>query len=1400
MKKYLIAFLLSLSCAFTLIGVACNKQENPNVNFGTSDSAGVSDPSDEVITDPCVVSFEEGEGFSYVCDKMEEDGTATVQKGKTISFKIELGAFYAGTPQVFVGEKSVPVNVDGVYTAKIENEESVISVQGVRKDVSQMDGTGTHESPFIVTKPVDLLYIAEQVNKKNYTYMTASYILNNNIDCKGEELQVIGNDPDNDVYFSGCFSVNYDPDTSELYDYSISNFKIETTDTNYVGLFGAVFQDLSIESSGLFYGINLENFTINASMYKSDRESKTISCGGLVGYGVGTRMLLCNATGGQINVLADKDYFAFAGGLIGYQQGYYFPEYGQSALAEIAYTTTDVEINVLDGLCLNAGGIVGYMSTNYPFGAVASVHNSYAKGSVYGALRAGGIAGGIGQYSVVSNCYATGEVVAEAIKNNNDPLWRDSEYCIAHAGGLVGFAENDSIVHDSACFGKASAYAKSGKNFAYADDFVGGGHDANQVSVQSEKYIVLDCATGADIKLSNPSAFEKELGWGDHDWVFTANEYPAINYEASSKQFSLEMSLKYVNPNAQAVEEQQVEVKGNTSDMKEYFNSAAQNPSYSSVGEFFATGSLSMYLEADNGYLSYGYFFDEACTQRVPYAYFPMKHITLYVGFADPTPVVGTYYFTADGVDEPLRLTFTKEGEFKYSEGSTENTSYYSFDGQTIYLDSTRLAMYYDGEIVIDPLNTTSYADEQFDLYRYMWYGFEGELTQEGVSLYDGVYFTKEKPFTASRTLPVLESYDNFKGDWTVSATVNKTYTFDGKGNWSYKYISYTRTFDYMNGYVSVPTVISQESGTYELINDTMANMKDGNGNELYTATFNAHSGALEIREGSSVKTYYREIGYMGAWSGSGFVLDLLGMQASGIGYATVSYDDGTYYELIYTPALTDGYVCLYIEDNGKKGDLFGYFSYDVVTNTLSLVAGSADSETGYALQSLFVVDDYNGEWISNADEFLGAEFDFNGFGLYGYTGMQGTIRITKDGKTENIEYALDSMQTGMFSYNGARYKMTYDEESKSVTLTATDKGAMELERKDIFAGMVFVTMDGEEYVFNGMSKLSIGGNITVDGADTYKYFYENDSYKIYQNSAEVGAIVRENNYYALTVNGQKEKLYQKNDLMGDWAIGGEFALFKIGPTDLDGKILATYKGYSVTLSNYTPSVLTFEYKENKHPYTYYVFLEYDNVTKENVIILSRYTNLLGEYIVCSKADEMFGTWVSNDGMNVLSFDGVRSGYKQGVAKLENTFSSTETLYYYTVKENGIIMWSQGLLQGTTWYFRIDFTENTDAFNAFVKGDKAFKQVRVDGLCLTLAKDTQSRETYEFDGGCINGGIGGIWVGNTKKYEYSYITYNGDSTATLTVKDVATGKSYYATLDYNDQANITFTLGEEIVA
>lgn len=1489
MKKYLIALLLSLSCACALAAAGCGSKGSDDETNGSNVTSTENDselgseggevPEENKV--PKTVVFEEGDGYTLISDFVSGE---TVEYGTEITFELNVSAFYTGNAIVYANGKAVAPLTDTSYSI-VADKDLTITVEGIKKDVSRMDGMGTRDNPYRVSKPIDLLFIADKVNAGEYSYVTASYLLINDIDCKGEELKVIGDLSTENSYFAGSFTANYDSATGVPYDYKISNFTIHSESANYVGLFGAVYKDASIEGSATLWGIQLDNFTINAGMNESYGESKTISVGSLLGYGVGATLYLCSATNGEINVVADNSYFAFAGGLIGYQQGFYSDQLGGAHPSEVAFSYTDVDVKILSGMALAAGGISGYMVTNYPLGAPATIHHSYALGNVSGALYSGGVAGSLGQYTVITNSYATGEIVAKASQAVTDPLVTTTEYCYSYAGGIVGFAENDSIVSECFFDGATAAYAASGAAYATAGDVVGGGNEAGYVSVSSEKYSVQCCVTNPI--LADETYFIDKLSWTTGDWVFKAGKYPTINLEPeyerdeegelildqdgnpSIKHVSLDMELRYVakNENGETVE---MQLDGQTLKKLTYFDNANESLSmYASFGEYLFNGGLARYLKADNGYLSYGYFFDEACTQRVPYSYTPMKNVTIYIGFADPTPVLGTYQILNPENATPITLTLDEDGFATYSDGNSSQQANYTFDGKTLLIESARLSRFYLGEIVIDEneaeTDTSKVYDANFDLYRYSYYNYIAEITDDGLTIYDGLYYTADSPLYAMKNVfrgeyftqdgeatvyysffgdravvervekgdstrveydvctldgstltlsdsngvlspltidtAALSSYDAFKGSWTKTATVGKTFTFDGINQFTYVHKSYVR-----DGYTCDEYIVESYSGEYSVsgngISFTMNKVS-------YTAEFDVN-GALKIVSADKTQTFYRSGSYVGSWSNSGVVLNLLGINQNGVGKANVVYSDGSSLELVYEASETENYVCLYLpHDVYVKNELFGYFTYDLITNTLTAYLTDANSESGYSAISLFVQDDYNGEWICNAPEFTNVEFDFNGFGLYAhlpYVGMEGTITLIENGKRTVVPYTLDAALQGKFAYNGKLYLMSYDEDEKVVILNSAES----FERKDVFANIDFIDTNGNSYAFDGKSALTIGGRLTVNGSTTYGYKPNGDAYEIYDaaTNESLGSLVKEQNVYRLTIGGESVSLYIRNAFMGTWAISGDFATFSIGPTDINGIIHATFKGVPVEMTYYDVDMLTFEYKENNNPYVYYLYIRSDLEGKP--MLLSQKPDGYSGYQVCAKADELFGTWSYNrdDGKTTLSFDGITSPYAQGVAKLSASFATgvNETYFYYTIKDSGIIMWSQETDgTGKTTYYKISYTTDLDASRAFVNGDKAILRTEVDGLYLTEAKADDGK-TYLFDGGYkdpVSDGAaatpGNLLLDGEAVYTYLIKSYNSDRTATLELCEIATGKKYNATLDYTDSANVLIKIGEEIV-
>ncbi len=1386
MKKLLTTLLCLCSCCLATAAVACDDAGDTSADSSTQTA---------VLGEKRTITLGKGTGYSIESNAIVgADKSAYLFEGTVLSFKIKLGAFYLNSnPLVYVNETPVVPDAEGKYAYAVGEEDITVRVENIKKDVSNMQGSGTMEDAWVVTKPIDLIYIAEQVNSGADNYRTGAYVLANDIDCQGEELKVIGDYNTTEAYFSGSFACASNPDTGATERHSISNFKINSNNSNYVGLFGTVFAS-NAEGSAQFYGISVDDFVIEASALDIKDVNKSISCGGLIGYGVGVRLFLCDSTNGEINVSANKDYFAFVGGLIGYQQGYYDANYGMTYPAEIAYATVSTDVTVTDGVALYAGGISGYLTTNYPYGATASVHHSYSLGSVSGALRSGGVVGGLGQYSSVSNCYAAGDVSAVSSTKDTNPLLNTKEYCHAYAGGIVGYAENDTVAHDSFFSGKTVRASTVSPKAEYAHEgrLIAGGDEAGTALVDAKKYVVLNCLD--DVELTDKNYFTENLNWPAYDWIFAKDTLPTINYEAASDTIQLRMTVVYTLPG----QETEIKVGGEASWTEKYFDSSSSSSaSYSPIGGFVMgsndTPFVAQTYEADNGLLSYGIFFDRECTKPVPASYIPTSDITFYVAFADPRPLIGsqateTVYNMTDGENFlNFTLSFKKDGSVVYSDGVTEATATYSFDGTNILIKDARLARYYQDAVVVpkeSERDSSRYYDANFELYRYANYNFAGRIDADGrILLWDGTYFTESAPLVYG-VGAATQNQSKFVGTWVTKASTDKKYVF-------YENDSFTLT------HYGVKT-----TGTFEVNGDTLT-LSNGK-----TATFNG-DGFLAI----DGELFYTKDSFVGTWLGNDYKLTLLGIDNSGVGRAQITDADGYvndfFYELSETNA-RDNVVILYYPTYDKDGNahapkdiFYGYAYYNATDKTLSLVQPSDATENGFVKADLKLFDDYFGEWVSDLDVFENVEFSFNGMGLY----SNGEVTVTgAGGESETKPYAItveNGVPVGSFFYGVTEYIVRYDEIADKLEISALS-GA--LERKDELASLDFVDMNGVRYTFDGRSVLG-EGTLTY-GDNDYAYRAASDGYDIYDGADKVGSLIKMESHYLLTVNETQTALYLSNKFMGDWAISGAYSLFKIGPTDLNGVIKANFKGVNVDLSFVNAQILTFYYRDfaqNGMPFTYYVFITSNSVTGEPLLALSEYPYLInGGYTVCTQKNELYGEWIStaeNGRQVILRFDGTSIfpsyGYAEIALKLD--YNEDPTPYLYLVHEKGILMWSEELLSERTWYYCVELIDRADVNGRpyFEKegSEKVLIRTEVDSLYLSEGKDAK-KNAYFFDfDSTTNQSLIFVNDNETATYTYEIKSYNADNTITLEVTEIATGDVYKATFD---RLTTEFTLCEKV--
>lgn len=1319
----------------------------------------------------CTFTFEEGEGVKVVS---QTASGASVAYGTTVEFTVEVGAFYEGEPVVRANGSTVTPSDDGVYSVTVKENVNV-AVGGVVPSVSAMAGVGTVGEPYTITKAADLIFIAERVNAADSNYTTAYYAMANDVDLKGEELEIIGNGVQDGAIFSGYFNGN---------GCTISNFVINAEGMEYVGLFGIVSADPSNSSLGTIYGLTLSDYVITAGSTGS-----VLFCGSFVGYGIGANVLVCSAVNGEINVYADRNYFSYVGGVVGIQQSAYAEEYDMRFISSVVYVNASVEINANDGSVLCAGGITGYMYSVESM-TISYITNCYAESTVTGAIRSGGVVGCLGRFSSVTNCYASGDVNAQTSMT-------DGEYAYAYGGGLVGYAENDTSVTDSFATGEVSAVAMNGR-YEVTGDIVGGKDGKGTSEAGSEEVVVFNCYyalggknTAAGIDLTSAEFIKQNLRWQDYDWVF-GDGYPQINY-AEQDNVIFRITLSYGGKKVDGKEATVIGI----------------NEVYVPFCYWILNGDAQEFVEAESGERSYGYFFDSECTLKVPNSFVATKDITLYAGFADYAEVAGTYYMFTDTNGE-VALRLYSDGTFEYADGANTVESTYVYNGEYIILQSIRL-----GRFKKAALTETGVDFSIFDKIQ-----ARADVSDGDLSIYDGTYFTASAPLKAvgnygisgeyylknggvteyyifnydhmgrynggsgfedfaytlsngtltislaDRTLSgtvtqtsvtvngsALSSYDEYRGTWVLSATINKSYTFDGMGGWTYKYSGNNRTG---NG----EYVLDSKSGTYTVNGDGSLSLSDGT-----KAAFD-ENGFLVIAN----NIYGGAYGYKGVWTNAeyGVTLTLNGLNKQGTGTGTLYYEGGNLYEIVYAADTAyEGYITLY-----QSGDVAGILALDQ-SSDMAVAQIYIESLSDFVAGAAFYRnDDYAGEWVSESELF--AQIAFNGLGSY----ENGSLTVGED----TVRYILEnSTPDGSFVLNGVTYRISYDETTGKATVTGGGNTVV-LERKDFFGSLALQDQSGASYSFDGRGNLSVGGTVTVTEADGGKKQY---GYKItaggadlYEGGALAGSITEKDGAYLFAIGSAEKTLLIRTEVTGVWAVSESFDTVNIGLMDTHGNISGTYFGTEVTFRYENSRMLVTEYLGQN----VYLF-----VVDENNIAVSDYSMLIpGAYALCARQDEMFGSWQTEMG-HVAEFDGLAdSVYVYGNAII--TYGGSSTLYQYSRDaKGGILMWNADAIGGRIHNYIVEWC-SADTPRAYVCGNRAFRMVEVDSLYLVTATDG-SGVTYEFDG------LGTVTASDGNVYSYRVTAYNDDSTATVIFTD-ENGKTYNVTVDYADGGNVKLTFEE----
>lgn len=1378
---------LFLTSALTL--TACKVDHGqPSDTTGATDvttgspglpSAPITGPDGE--SDGVLIRFENSAGVHFESDRVLGQ---RVSVGDTITFTLRTSPFYEGKPTVYAGEAVLTAGADGVYSLTAE-QDVVIRVEGVSLKSSEMEGDGDSSSdPYLITSPVDLLYIAEQVNGGNAAYVSAYYKLENDLDFQGEELAVIGDGSSDAAVFAGFFNGN---------GHTISNYRIEADGTQYVGLFGVLQADVSGGSGGTINNLHLKDFTMTVSA-----AGVSCFCGSLVGYGMGGNLLLCSAENGEIELYADSNRFAYAGGLVGIQQAL---DYNSLAYySSVSYCHADVAVNCNSGSVFVAGGLIGYLSASN-LGVTASLNNSYFTGSVCGAMRAGGIAGYMTAGTSIAACYSIGQVSAQSFATD---AVNSKEFCFAYAGGLVGYAEAGTAIAEAFSTSELSAKANLGSDYEVTDGVLAFAADPEEYDFVNQRATVWNCVYNGDgsLDLTDGTYLQTTLCWNPYDWVFETGTYPTVNVEEHT-DYTFTISL--------------------------YFDGAlvsevADFSTYMPLNFWYADGDLPSRLSGENdGAVSYGYFFDAACTLAIPDSFVPMHDMKIYAAVANVSDVVGEYRLLTDS-DSPLSLTLKKDGTFTYSDAGAISVSTYRYDGKRIIFEDARFARfcgaqtigtyqlytfsatYENGEIrIVGGVSSTDTDTEVYYTADAPLVAIRADRVLAGTyGTADGVYTFRShgsgvlqtangaEPLTYTRTGDsisvtvgnetkngivtasgltldgvALRAADAFIGSWTVDSKAQKVYTFDGFGNWTYTYYGYR-----VSGGAANREVYETLTGTYTIDAGDLILSGARNGKAVWTS-----DGALAITVGGEKISCHQDGGRQGTWvyEDYGLTLTIGGIGKNGQGSAHIDFlhANGTLesYDLVCAiDEMRADTLCLYID-----GEVFGYLTYQPERDCLRSMLYVGTQNSFMDNVSLQRLDEYRGEWIADSETM--PEVKFDGLGAYG-----GTVTVG----TETAPYTLDrATLSGSFVLNGKVYLLAYRESDGAAVLT---QGGIETvyRRKDAYADLTLIDGNGNLYRFDGRGELPAGGtmtNLTVVGGETYTYFVTADGLSLQKNGISVGSLVAdsERNEYCLTVSGNAISLRIKTRFTGFWGMFGSIEGLTIGSMGLDGTMDGEINGTTVRYTMQADDTLKFTYQSSE----FYVI-----PVGDVDLVISPYKDwyLYSGEVICSPVDDLFGMWKNALG-GAYRFDGLSgslltNGSTETGTVRNDEFTSGANYFYYSYVDGRYILWTVNSTTGETEIYRLNFCDPSTK-RAYVSedGTRAFLVEQGDRLYNMEVTDSDTGIAYSFDG------FGTVTTSDGKTYAYATpeIDYvNGIATTRLT----GNGETWLVTIDFSG-ANAT---------
>lgn len=1353
---------------------------------------------------------------------VEEGEELYISSGSELKFKAEVSVYYKREDCVVMANTTVlTADNDGVYTARI-NGDTVLTVSNLVQDepfTSRADcGDGSRANPYKLSRPVDLYQLAGIINDSMNTdgfFQNAYYELTADIDFEGEQLFIIGDGSCSTAFFAGDFNGN----GHTLKNYTISSERVDQSSyqTLYipaVGVFGHV--SPSTHGQPAIYNLNLDNYRVTADFSNVIGDNAELYVGSLAGYVIGADIAGVNATGGEIVATGSVNYFSYVGGIVGVLQSAYNSQNETRYYSLIRSCTTDVSVSAAGGHVYCGGGIAGYLicaedRTN------AFVLNCAAFGSVEGVMRAGGVVGMLDGYTSVINSYATGSVFAQCNLRNSDTV--QTEFVYAYAGGVVGYANYETVVYDSFSKCTLGASAVSGTNFAKKDDIAGFAVEDGAVLIEAEGANILECYSGNQADPTDETFVYTTLGWDSEDWSLEGGKL-IPNLELSEKTFTI--TVNYIGGTVGGQSNKTVTVDSQYIPMSYWYVS---------------DGGFEQFVNGDNG-RTFGYFFDQTLDKRVPYGFVPTKDITLYAGFAQYTDLVGEYHLKLENgspIGSDVYFNLDADGVMTYRSGAVEIVSQYVYDGENIYFYYTDFAVFSPSATDSDTSSYHSFAgklengaitvydvtyfpqtasikliavkrDEAFaygayyaDNAEYVFnYDLTGVRTENNVStnftytisqdevtiiLADGSEITanvEEGKITQINGTSVNKT-DIFAGTFEKSATSHKEYTFDGKGGWT------SESFGYDAG--GEKTGVTTTRGTYTEDGETLT----ATGEESFTATFN-DDGYLVIDYTTYTETYYADESYAGSWvfyyQPEKINLEIYGMDFNGYGRALAVFAGGNERALTYERGTVD------LGGSPRSGlrfyaetELFAQLYYDAAQNALVGEMYSLKF-TRFNQVTFRITDDLYGAWVS--DDSVLSEVTFNGQGNYDvsgsgeYPGVRGVATVG----SRRLQYKLENATgKGSITDGATVYQIEYVEETGLIKVTVSGR-TFNLEPRDDYYGAVYagVTQSGvntdKTYTFDGRGKLENGGKLTVSDGTEYTYKIEGDSVTVTKDT-ESGTLTVDvtSGFLCLNIGSVTEYLTYRTAFAGEWKIGGrDGGSMTVTQVKADGTASVTLSYLDIDNQTYTANysvadgTLTFTVQINGADTILYI-KGYGDATRGYELTLTRGTdegNLI--CVPSDKVDELAGKEFTDANNGKLVFDGMGNArYGKGTAAYIYENGNAGTVYSYGFDVNGN---ARLMADGRTYLFV------KAADGAYQNGADKYALKTPDSLYLITVRDLDNENTtYAFDGAgkvvCkVPGTSGDVLT------VYSYEIIAGEDTNRVTL--VFTGsddKKYNVTLN-----------------